>query len=69
MQRLRQAGNIAQYNLLVDSYNSGASAYNQLLASTRLLITQYNDVVEKRNAIAFEERALAQALTSEPISD
>lgn len=55
------------YNAAVDSYNNQVNGYNQLLARTRALITQYNDLVEQRNTVAFEERQLAQALSSQSL--
>lgn len=67
MQALQQNGDVSNYNRLVDTYNAGVQAYNNLLTTTRNQIEQYNQIVEQRNAVALEERALAQALTSEAI--
>lgn len=68
MQRLRQSGDATAYNALVDGYNAQANAYNALIATTKTEIQNYNDIVEKRNAVAFEERSLAQALSSQPVA-
>lgn len=68
MQRLRQSGDSAAYNALVDGYNAQANTYNALIATTKSEIQNYNDIVEKRNAVAFEERSLAQALSSQPVA-
>ncbi len=67
LQSLQRSRNTASYNQQVDAYNIGVQDYNNLLSVTRNQIDQYNQIVEQRNAVALEERALAQALTSEAI--
>lgn len=67
MQALQRAGETTAYNRLVDTYNASVQSYNALLVTLRSQIEAYNQIVEKRNAIALEERALAQALTNQAI--
>ena len=54
----------AAYNRQVDSFNAQVVAYNNLRAQTQALISQYNKLVETRNAVAIEEQNLAQSLDS-----
>lgn len=63
----RANGDYDGYNSGVDTYNSKARAYNTALQALRSLIDRYNETVEKRNAIAFEERSLVQAISAEPV--
>lgn len=53
------------YNQLVAAYNTHVVAYNSLLSAIREEIAQYNQIVEQRNAVALEERDLAQALSGD----
>ncbi len=55
----------AGYNAMVDKYNQKVSAYNAELEVTRKLVNEYNRIVDARNAIAFEEKQLQQALDSQ----
>ncbi|QQS19662.1 hypothetical protein IPL85_05335 [Candidatus Saccharibacteria bacterium] len=55
------------YNARVDGYNQQVRTYNFLLEQTRSLIVRYNDTVEKRNAVALEERELTQALSADTL--
>lgn len=57
----------AQYNRDVDSYNARVNAYNSKIVATRSLITQYNDIVTARNALAFEEQQLVQAISGNSV--
>ncbi|QQS18431.1 hypothetical protein IPL68_07670 [Candidatus Saccharibacteria bacterium] len=57
--------NVGTYNATVASFNQLVRAYNALLSETQGLIAEYNDTVEKRNALALEERQLTQALSAE----
>lgn len=66
MERLRYA-NVASYNADVDNYNQMVAAYNALLQDTKQQIDAYNTTVEKRNALALEERQLTQALTGKSL--
>jgi len=50
------------YNSAVPSYNEKVQDYNNLLESLRRYIASYNDIVQKRNAIAVEERELVDAI-------
>lgn len=54
----------ADYNAKVDQYNALVEKYNSELKLTRGLISEYNRIVDARNAIAFEERQLQEALDS-----
>jgi flagellar biosynthesis chaperone FliJ len=65
--RLRASGDIAGYNARVAGYNQLVDTYNETIQSTRGLITHYTDTVEKRNAIALEERQLTQALSADSL--
>lgn len=67
MQSLRQSGNTVAYNAMVPSYNALVSGYNARIESLRSQIASYNDTVEKRNALALEERQLTQALSAEQL--
>jgi uncharacterized protein YukE len=64
MQTERANGQVSEYNSEVSSYNQAADSYNGLLIDTRNLITQYNTLVEKRNAVALEEQQLSQELSA-----
>jgi uncharacterized protein YukE len=64
MQTERSGGQIAAYNSEVASYNQAADSYNALLGATKAMINQYNDIVEKRNAVALEEQQLSQELSA-----
>lgn len=64
LQQSRAAGDISSYNKAVPEYNAEVDAYNQLAQATRSLITQYNETVKARNAVALEERDLQQAISS-----
>lgn len=64
LDRLR-AANVTAYNAAVDGYNRMIGSYNTLLESTRAGIDQYNGIVEKRNAVALEQRELTQALSGQ----
>lgn len=67
MQSLRDDGNSAAYNATVPSYNALVNTYNALVGKLRSQIASYNDIVEKRNALALEERQLTQALSAEQL--
>lgn len=63
LQRERASGQIAAYNSGVPGYNTAVDNYNSLLATTKNQISQYNSLVEARNAVALEEQQLSQALS------
>lgn len=50
------------------AYNASVEQYNVLLETTKTDIADYNTIVEKRNALALEERNLVQSLTSSPVA-
>ena len=60
----RNSGNIDSYNAGVDSFNSAVVAYNADVKRLQGLIKDYNDLVNTRNSIAFEQRELVQSLSS-----
>lgn len=62
-----RSANPSQYNQDVDSYNARVNAYNAKIAVTRELINQFNDIVDKRNAIALEEQQLARAISGDSV--
>jgi len=69
MERLKSSGKIAAYNSQIDTYNADVSGYNELLDNTKQRIKNYNIIVEKRNAIALEERQLSQAMSATALPD
>lgn len=56
--------NQAEYQADVVLYNQMVEDYNSELAATRRLISEYNDIVAKRNDIAVQEQQLQKALDS-----
>lgn len=64
MDQKRANGDTAAYNNLVNSYNTLADSFNADLANLKNMISTYNDIVVKRNAIADQEQALQQSLSS-----
>lgn len=56
----------AKYQADVRAYNQMVEAYNTQLAQTRRLISSYNDIVEKRNDLAIQEKQLQEAIDSRP---
>lgn len=64
MESLKSQGDIPAYNSRVTSYNRAVASYNALREQVREQINTYNDTVEKRNAIALEERELTKALSA-----
>lgn len=67
LNRQRANGDAQSYNDGVDSFNAAVVAYNAKVAQLQSLIADYNKLVEARNAIAFEERQLADSLSSSGI--
>lgn len=67
LEGLRSSGRYEAYNAGVDDYNALVASYNAELQALKSLIAKYNDTVEMRNDIAFEERSLVQAITASPI--
>lgn len=57
------------YNAKVSEYNAAVEAYNADLARLKVLISDYNDIVTKRNAIADQEAHLQQSLSSKSLPD
>ena len=68
LQTLRRSGNDTAYNQLVNTYNARVDTYNTLLGTIRDEISQYNQIVGQRNAVALEERDLTQALSGDPVT-
>ncbi|CAN5147669.1 hypothetical protein BH09PAT3_BH09PAT3_2520 [soil metagenome] len=60
----RASNNVAAYNTGVDDFNATVRTYNANVARLKTLISDYNELIEKRNSIAFEERQLVQSLSS-----
>lgn len=61
------SGQISAYNSGVVAYNQAVRSYNTLAADTRKLINQYNDIVDKRNALALEEQQLTSELSASSV--
>lgn len=57
------------YNAQVSEYNAAVQVYNADLARLKTLISDYNDIVNKRNAIADQEAHLQQSLSSKSLPD
>lgn len=69
LQAERSSGQAGAYNSDVASYNQAVRDYNVQLQATKALISQYNDIVDKRNAIALEEQQLSQALSASTLAN
>jgi len=69
MQRLKQSGQIEEYNNEVPMYNSSASEYNRDINRQRALVDEYNSMVEERNTLATEENQLIKAMDSRQAID
>jgi hypothetical protein len=59
----RSSDQTAAYNAAVSQYNQAVEAYNRLLQTTKDEIARYNDIVDRRNTLALEERQLVQAIS------
>jgi predicted nucleic acid-binding Zn-ribbon protein len=55
-------GNPKEFNAAVSTYNSHVSSYNSLVNQVKVKIDAYNTMIVERNAIAFEERELVEAI-------
>ena len=60
----RSRGDYEAYNSGVDSYNAAVVAFNADLAQLKRLVNSYNDMINQRNAIAFEEQQLMESLNT-----
>ncbi len=60
----KRGNDYEHYNALVSPYNKSVDGYNADLEKLKGLIASYNDTVTKRNAIADQEQALQQNLSS-----
>lgn len=69
MESRKSAGDIDGYNALVPVYNSNVNRYNAELAVLKSRIETYNSIVEARNAIADQEKALQRSLSSKSLPD
>ncbi len=65
----RSSNQAAAYNKDVASYNAAVDSYNGLLAITKNVIRQYNDIVNRRNAVVLEEQQLTQAISASATSN
>lgn len=62
---LKASGDYAGYNASVNGYNSLVGSYNVEVAYLRGLISQYNDLVNSRNATALEANQLSKELSND----
>lgn len=67
MDAKRAAGDISGYNAMVTPYNNAIATYNTHIEKLKTMINDYNDIVTKRNAIADQEAALQQSLSSKQL--
>jgi hypothetical protein len=67
MDRYQASGQVSTYNAMVGSYNARVRSYNADLERRATLTNDYNELVNKRNDIAFEERSLVESLSAEPM--
>ncbi|MBA2279336.1 hypothetical protein H0V99_02770 [Candidatus Saccharibacteria bacterium] len=67
MNSLRSSGQTEAYNAEVPSYNSKVNRYNRDIDTLSGLVLKYNEVVQKRNAIASEEAELVEAIDSREV--
>jgi DNA repair exonuclease SbcCD ATPase subunit len=67
MNGLRASGEIAAYNAQVPSYNQKVTTYNNGVEDLEALVARYNDIVQKRNAVATEEAELVEAIDSREV--
>lgn len=65
LEALHQTGARKTYVDKVAEYNQRAVAYNESLQTLRDYKQRYNSIVEERNALALEERDLANALSAQ----
>jgi hypothetical protein len=64
---LKNSGRYSEYNAAVPGYNDKVNTYNRDIDRLSSLITQFNDIVPKRNAVASEESDLVKAIDSRDI--
>lgn len=67
MNQHRANGRTDTYNELVPVYNAKVNQYNADVDHLGGLITEFNDIVQKRNAVAAEEAELVKAIDSRDI--
>lgn len=65
IESLGQNSSRKTYTDMVAEYNRRATAYNESLQVLRDYRQRYNSIVEERNALALEERDLANALSAQ----
>lgn len=63
----KRDGEYEHYNALVRPYNDSVSQYNADLETLKAKLAAYNDIVAERNAIADQEQALQQNLSSKSL--
>lgn len=64
MNAYRASGQTAAYNAQVPGYNQKVNVYNSGVEELEGLVASYNDIVQKRNAVATEEAELVEAIDS-----
>jgi hypothetical protein len=67
MDQKRSSGQIDAYNNMVTPYNTAIRTYNNGVEELQRLIARYNTTVNDRNAIADQEHALQQSLSSKEL--
>lgn len=67
MNSLKSSNQIAAYNEQVPLYNAKIRQYNRDVDRLESMIAQYNDIVQKRNAVASEEAELVEAIDSREV--
>lgn len=65
LQSYKANNNISAYNAGVPGYNADVRAYNAEVDSLQALITQYNLLVQTRNATALEAKQLTDEINSQ----
>lgn len=65
---LLDAGQTEEYNAQVPGFNQSVNSYNNYVRTVSAKISQYNTLVEKRNALAVEVQQLVESIDSRPES-
>jgi len=67
MNTLRGNGQISAFNAQVPSFNQKVNSYNAVVKDLENMVARYNDIVQKRNAVATEEAELVEAIDSREV--
>jgi hypothetical protein len=67
LKSLLSSGETTVYNAGVTSYNQGVASETGLSDNTQRIITEYNQVVAARNAVAVQVDTLDQTISSQPL--